>query len=87
MRTGDKVVAIDGKSFDRFDDLLSTRVLFGATLTVIRNGETIPIEVPDDFYKKQDPMPVHFSLGAGHLTYVVKEVVVGEKCIQSWRKR
>ena len=55
LRTGDKVVAINGKPFDRFDDLLSTRVLFGATLTVNRIGETIQIEVPDDFYKKTGP--------------------------------
>ncbi|HMY13247.1 MAG TPA: RIP metalloprotease RseP [Bacteroidia bacterium] len=83
LRTGDKVVAIDGKSFDRFDDLLSTRVLFGATLTVIRNGETIPIEVPDDFYKKTGPNARSLFLGAGHLTYVVKEVVVGENAFKA----
>ena len=50
--TGDKVVAIDGKSFERFEDLLSTRIMFGATVTVLRDGKNVDIIIPDDFYKK-----------------------------------
>lgn len=51
LETGDKITAINGKPFERFDDLLSTRVLFGATLTVDRNGQTVLVHVPDDFYR------------------------------------
>jgi len=50
--TGDKVIAIDGKSFERFEDLLSTRIMFGATVTVIRDGKKVDINIPEDFYKK-----------------------------------
>lgn len=52
LEAGDKVVAIDGKPLVRFEELLSSRVLFGATLTVERNGRTHDIRIPDNFYKQ-----------------------------------
>ena len=52
LQTGDKIIAIDGKSFERFDDLLSSRVIFGSTLTVERKGSTVDVIIPDDFYRK-----------------------------------
>ncbi len=52
FQTGDKVIAIDGKPFERFEDLLSTRIMFGADITVMRDGKQTDIIIPDDFYKK-----------------------------------
>ncbi|MBP6333985.1 MAG: RIP metalloprotease RseP [Bacteroidia bacterium] len=52
FQTGDKIVAIDGKPFERFDEVLSSRVIFGSTLTVLRNGRTLEIVIPDDFYRQ-----------------------------------
>jgi regulator of sigma E protease len=52
LQNNDKIVAIDGKSFERFDDLLSSRVVFGTTLTVDRNGREIEVYVPDSFYRQ-----------------------------------
>jgi len=52
LKTGDKIVAINGKPIDRFDDLLKEKVVFGCTLTVNRGGSLVDVEVPDDFYKK-----------------------------------
>ena len=52
LKTGDKVTAINGKSFERFDDLLSSRVIFGSTLTVQRGNEQITVVVPDNFYRQ-----------------------------------
>jgi regulator of sigma E protease len=51
FQNNDKITEIDGKPVVRFEDLLSTRVLFGADLTVNRNGQTIIINVPDSFYR------------------------------------
>jgi regulator of sigma E protease len=52
LQNNDKITEINGKPFDRFEDLLSTRVLFGADLTVNRNGKDIVINVPENFYKE-----------------------------------
>ncbi|MFM8432201.1 MAG: RIP metalloprotease RseP [Bacteroidota bacterium] len=52
LKTGDRITAINGKSFDRFDDVLSSRVIFGSTLSVERNGQQLEIVVPDNFYRK-----------------------------------
>ena len=52
LQDGDKIIAINGKPFERFEDVYSTRVLFGATLTVERNHQTLEVEVPDNMYRK-----------------------------------
>lgn len=51
LQTGDKIVAIDGKPFERFEELLSSRVIFGSELTVMRDGKELHITIPEDFYK------------------------------------
>ncbi|MCC7232792.1 MAG: RIP metalloprotease RseP [Bacteroidia bacterium] len=52
LKTGDKILDINGDPFVRFDELLSSRVIFGSTLTVLRDGRTLDIVIPDDFYKE-----------------------------------
>ena len=51
FETGDKITSINGKPFERFDDAISSRVMFGATVSVLRNGKQVDIKIPDDFYK------------------------------------
>lgn len=51
LQSGDKIIAIDGKSFERFEELLSSRVIFGSDLTVLRDGKELIVTIPDDFYK------------------------------------
>jgi regulator of sigma E protease len=51
LQDNDKIVEIDGKPIERFEDLLSTRVIFGSDLTVDREGKILDVNVPDDFYK------------------------------------
>lgn len=47
LQTGDKITAVNGKKIVRFEELSSSKVLFGnAVLTVNRNGETKLIDVP-----------------------------------------
>jgi len=47
LKAGDKVLAIDGKKLERFDDLRSSKVLMGnSTLTILRDGQEQQISVP-----------------------------------------
>jgi len=51
LKTGDKVLALDGKPIEKFKDIISSDLVFGddVTLTVLRDGEEIKIEIPGDF--------------------------------------
>jgi regulator of sigma E protease len=86
FKTGDKILYIDGKSFERFDDVLSTRVLFGATLTVLRDGKELNIVVPDNFYRKAGAKVRSNFIGSGPLMYSVNEVTVGENAFKAGLK-
>lgn len=83
LKNGDKITAINGKSFERFDDLLSTRVLFGATLTVQRNGELLEVAVPDNFYRKVNQSGRWNFIGTGPLIYRVGSVADDGSAIKS----
>jgi regulator of sigma E protease len=54
FRTGDRILAINGRDFERFGDVTSPDVLFGdnAYYTVLRDGDTIDLAVPSDFLDK-----------------------------------
>lgn len=51
FKTGDKVLAINGQSYERFSDILSPDLLLGSDnyYTVDRNGEKIRLDLPNDF--------------------------------------
>lgn len=52
FRTGDKFLAVNGKSYPRLDDFNSQRVYFGSEITVEREGKVIPVEVPGDAFRQ-----------------------------------
>ncbi|HRI26974.1 MAG TPA: site-2 protease family protein, partial [Chitinophagales bacterium] len=52
LQTGDKITEINGKPFARFKDLTATKVMFGADLTVNRNGQNRVITTPDTLYRQ-----------------------------------
>jgi regulator of sigma E protease len=48
LKTGDRVLAVNGQKLIYFDELLSSKVLFGGSkLTISRNGKTMDIKVPE----------------------------------------
>ena len=51
FQTGDKILAVNGKEIKRLQDALSIDVLFGATITVERNGQKVNIQIPDTAYR------------------------------------
>ncbi|MEP7169604.1 MAG: RIP metalloprotease RseP [Bacteroidota bacterium] len=71
LQDGDKIVAINGKPFERFEDLLSTRVMFGAVLTVERNGQKFETNVPDNSYRTFYKSGGMNFIGLGDIVYVV----------------
>ena len=78
FQNGDKLVAINGKPYERFEDYTSSHVLFGGTITALRNGQTIEVEVPDDFYRTLSTEGRWNFIGTGYLKYDVNMVVKGE---------
>ncbi|HYH55304.1 MAG TPA: RIP metalloprotease RseP, partial [Anseongella sp.] len=53
LRTGDKILAINGAPLERFDDLYEPEVLLGNTvLTVQRDAEEVEVVIPPDFLNK-----------------------------------
>ncbi|MBK9402824.1 MAG: RIP metalloprotease RseP [Bacteroidetes bacterium] len=78
LQDGDKILAIDGKPIERFEDVLSSRVLFGASLSVSRNNQTLEVEVPDNFYRKVSAAGRWNFIGYGPLQFEIGKVMPGE---------
>ena len=57
LKTGDKIVAINGTAPERFKELTSIKVLLGAKLTVERNGKMVDVQVPEGFFEKLKGRP------------------------------
>eukprot|EP01012_Entosiphon_sulcatum_P040117 TRINITY_DN53765_c0_g1_i1.p1 TRINITY_DN53765_c0_g1~~TRINITY_DN53765_c0_g1_i1.p1 ORF type:complete len:463 (+),score=42.83 TRINITY_DN53765_c0_g1_i1:47-1435(+) len=53
LQNGDKILAINGNKLIKFEDAISSKVLFdGAQLTVLRDNKTLYISVPDTILNK-----------------------------------
>lgn len=51
LQTGDKIVAVNGSTPQRFKDINGMAVLFGSDWKVERNGEIVNVELPDTLFK------------------------------------
>jgi len=51
FETGDQLVSINGKSYERIDDYVSARLYFGSDVVVNRGGKEVAIVVPDSAFK------------------------------------
>ncbi|MDX2003356.1 MAG: RIP metalloprotease RseP [Chitinophagales bacterium] len=52
FKTGDKILAIDGKKPERAIDLVSAKVFSGAVVTIQREGKEMKLDLPDTLFKK-----------------------------------
>lgn len=87
LQDGDKIIAINGKPFERFDDALSSRVLFGATLSVERNKQTLEVEVPDNFYRQISKSGKWSFFGYAPLQFEIGTVVPGKEAEKAGLKK
>ncbi len=78
LETGDKIISINGKPVQRFDELLSGRVLFGATLNVNRNGKLLDVKVPDDFYRQVSEIGKGNFISTYQWSLIIDSVVPGK---------
>lgn len=74
FKNGDKILAIDGKKFDRFDDVLSSRVMFGASVTIERNGQPMEIVIPDNFYRTVSKTGKFNFIGTGYQQFHINTI-------------
>ncbi|WP_316798089.1 RIP metalloprotease RseP [Pedobacter frigidisoli] len=53
LKNGDRILAINGNKLIRFEDAISSKVLFdGAQLTILRGNQTLYVSVPDTILNK-----------------------------------
>lgn len=77
LQSGDKIIAINGKSFERFEDAIGPKVLFGADLTVERGGKQIDIDVPSNFYRTVTKVGKGKFIGPDRIPFSVDSVLPG----------
>ncbi len=77
FETGDKIVNIDGEKVERFQDVLSTEVLFGADVIISRKGQHLTISMPDTLYRaaKGGMEPV---ISHDNFDFVIDSVLEGQ---------
>lgn len=76
LKTGDKIVEINGNKIERFEEIMSAKVILGenVTFTVDRSGELVFITLPNDFAEKiTDGEGINF-IDKRH-TFFVQELV------------
>lgn len=79
FRTGDRVLAINGQDYERFSDILSPDLLLGSDnyYTVLRAGEEIRIDMPNDFIDKFADKKNRVSVIDPRMPFVIQSVVPG----------
>ncbi len=55
---GDKVIAVNGQTPERFKEIQSTGVFLGGELTIDRKGEIKNIQTPPEFFKRMNEGPL-----------------------------
>ena len=75
MKTGDKIIKINGQDFEYFEDILKPATLLSTdgSYTVERNGQIIEIPIPADFIQKFNK-----KSSAGSFVFPRMSPVVGE---------
>jgi regulator of sigma E protease len=76
FQTGDKIVALNGKPLEKFDDVYSMDMLLGrdSYYTVERNGEQVNISVPTDFMDRMADNKERMFFIQPRVPFVVGEV-------------
>ncbi len=87
FKTGDKIIKVNGKKIDRFNDVLSQSNLMGAKITVIRNGKEVEVDIPDDFYKNFTKKSKPLFISAENFQFSIDSVVKGSNAAEAGLKK
>ncbi len=52
IKTGDKIISVDGNKIERFDGSINEKLLMGREVTIERNGELQEVKLPINFIDK-----------------------------------
>jgi regulator of sigma E protease len=75
LQPGDKITAVNGKEIVRFEEINSSKVLFGnAELTVDRNGETKVIDVPGDILEEISDFGINEFISPRYIMGSIAEI-------------
>jgi len=75
LKTGDQIVAINGKPVERLEDVNSPKMMFAPVLTVVRDGDTLPpIALPDTIFEEMKASRTGL-LGLDNFEFYVDSVV------------
>lgn len=79
FKTGDKVLSINGKDYERFADILSPDLLLGTDnyYTIDRAGEQVRIDMPNDFIEKFSDKKNRVNVIAPRMPFSVQSVAAG----------
>ena len=77
LKTGDRIVDISGKDYDRFTDLISPDVILSTDgyFTVLRGEETLRVDIPNDFIDKLSDKKAGFI--EPRIPFLVGDVILG----------
>ena len=80
LKKGDRVIAVNGTKVIRFDELISPEVLLGNTnLTVVREGKTLYIKVPDNILNKVSDLGIEEFISRKPLYTSTVDSVVADR--------
>lgn len=51
FQQGDKIISLNGKKYDRFNDFSSLEAIFGGEMVIERDGKEMTLEIPGDFFR------------------------------------
>ncbi len=79
LKTGDKIIKINGQDYDRFNDIFSTDVMMGdnSYYTVDRDGEILDIPIPGTFLEKLNDKKAEGNFIAPAFPFRVGKVASG----------
>ncbi len=79
LKAGDKVIGVNGQKVERFEDLISSKVLMGnSTLNVHRANQNLDIKVPGNILNDVSDMGIEeFINRVPRTTFMVDSVVTG----------
>lgn len=88
LRTGDKIVKVNGKPITDFSEIRSSDVFLGdnSSYTVDRNGQLIDIDIPNDFVNKLSDKKAAGQFIEPIEPFKVGELVAGQPAIKAGLK-